>query len=281
MRARFRPVDTQDPNVNPNVVQPAYYNQVPNPGGVLTGADAITRMLSEPILVVERRMEMMNLILGFEQANKYVIMDGNGNQLGFMEEEDFGFVKALMRQVYRLHRPFKVNVYDNGGNHLMTISRKFSFINSKIKAILPASQGDGIIIGESQQQWHLWRRKYNLFQHHSNEEYDQFAAIDAPFLSFAFPARDREGAIMGAVDRNWVGLGREFFTDTGIYVLRMDPSAFLAVPEVGKVVGPMTLDERAVLLATAVSIDFDYFSRHSRSSGGLLSLGGGDYFDDN
>lgn len=40
----------------------------------------------------------------------------------------------------------------------------------------------------------------------------------------------------------------------------------------------MTLDERAVMLATAVSIDFDYFSRHS-GHGGFMPVGvfGGGY----
>lgn len=32
----------------------------------------------------------------------------------------------------------------------------------------------------------------------------------------------------------------------------------------------MTLDQRSVMLATAVSIDFDYFSRHSQGSGGFF-----------
>jgi hypothetical protein len=36
----------------------------------------------------------------------------------------------------------------------------------------------------------------------------------------------------------------------------------------------MTLDQRAVMLATAVSIDFDYFNRHS-SAGGMPIWGPG------
>ena len=32
----------------------------------------------------------------------------------------------------------------------------------------------------------------------------------------------------------------------------------------------MTLDQRAVMLATAVSVDFDYFSRHGRRGGGIM-----------
>jgi hypothetical protein len=41
----------------------------------------------------------------------------------------------------------------------------------------------------------------------------------------------------------------------------------------------MSLDQRAVMLATAVTVDYDYFSRHSRGSGGMLPfmmMGGGE-----
>ena len=64
-----------------------------------------------------------------------------------------------------------------------------------------------------------------------------------------------------------------------------DPSASLEgkgdIQGVGQVAGGgrgMTLDERAVMLATAVSIDFDYFSRHS-GRGGFMPYGvfGGGY----
>ena len=32
----------------------------------------------------------MNLFIGFEQANKYVIMNSSGQQIGYMEEKDVG-----------------------------------------------------------------------------------------------------------------------------------------------------------------------------------------------
>lgn len=39
-----------------------------------------------------------------------------------------------------------------------------------------------------------------------------------------------------------------------------------------EVVRPLSIDERTLVLATAVSIDFDYFSQHSHGSG-LLPFG--------
>ncbi|ODQ68028.1 Scramblase-domain-containing protein [Nadsonia fulvescens var. elongata DSM 6958] len=263
--------------------QPAYEHyypysfNVPNPGGILQPSDALVRILEQPTIVLERKVEFMNLFLGFEQANRYTIMDPVGNHIGYLEEEDFGIMKAVMRQVYRLHRPFSVRVLDRYQNHVMTIRRPFSFINSHIKSILPSTgNNEGIILGETKQSWHLWRRRYDLYLAEGQEEYRQFGTVDSGFLGFSFPVFDETGAIIGAIDRNWVGIGREFFTDTGVYVLRMDPSSFQGLEsEYGKdtvISGPLTLDQRAVMLGNAVSIDYDYFSRHS-GRGGLFSAG--------
>lgn len=273
-----------------------------------------TTILNEPTIIVERQIEMMNVFLGFEQANKYAIMDVLGNKIGYMQERDFSFMKSIMRQVYKLHRPFTVDVFDNWGNLLLTIVRPFSWINSHIKAILPedmavnnnvaktsyshphissssqfggnlptpqtVSTSEGTLVGESVQNWHLWRRRYELFQRDSDSpnSFTQYSQIDAPFLSFEFPLLDESGKIMGSVDRNWVGLGRELFTDTGIYVVRMDSTQSFEGVYPPEIVSDhvLNLDQRAVVLANAVSIDFDYFSRHSNGSGGLIGFGGYD-----
>ncbi|CCE91224.1 Aim25p TDEL_0C03350 [Torulaspora delbrueckii] len=272
-----------------------------------------TTILNEPTIVIERQLEMMNVFLGFEQANKYAIMDVLGNRIGYMQERDFSIGKAILRQIYKLHRPFTVDVFDNWGNVIMTIRRPFSWINSHIKAFLPPittveqdyvkqsstlekevhssspfgnvpqpqyiddSQGEGILVGESIQNWHLWRRRYELFQRDLGSEgsFSEYGQIDAPFLSFEFPVMDANGKIMAGVDRNWVGLGREFFTDTGVYVIRFDSKQSFenVYPPDLLSDSVLDLDQRAVLLANAVSIDYDYFSRHSRHSGGLLSFG--------
>ena len=49
----------------------------------------------------------------------------------------------------------------------------------------------------------------------------------------------------------------------------MDPASFSGMGNIyPSVAGPLTLDQRAILLGNAVSIDFDYFSRHSTGPGG-------------
>lgn len=187
------------------------------------------------------------------------------------------------------------------------------------------------MIGEAQQQWAPLRRKYNLFLFHqppntetdlstrqissgdlpmsssqqlqvsetapnsSAGEFNQFAYVDEPFLSWDFSLRSAESQLIGSVNRNWGGLGKELFTDTGVYALRMDAAGSVQQPQIpgassGRTdVVPydrkspgMTLDQRAVMLATAVSIDFDYFSRHSGAGSGMgwmplwFPMGGGE-----
>lgn len=122
----------------------------------------------------------------------------------------------------------------------------------------------------------------------------QFAYVDEPVLSWDFSLRTANAQLIGSVNRNFVGFAREIFTDTGVYALRMDSAGLEdqrlqedaararlhsnIEPPKREVPPPMTLDQRAVMLATAVTIDFDYFSRHSGSSGmlpyGMLGLGG-------
>jgi uncharacterized protein YxjI len=157
---------------------------------------------------------------------------------------------TVLRQVYRLHRPFHVDVFDEGGELVLTVKRSFSLINSHIKVLYA-----GEVVGESVQRWHLWRRRYDLFVKNDAGDFVQFGEIDSPFLAFAFPVRDEDGTVLASIDRNWVGLAREMFTDSGVYVVRMGSEK-------------RSWQQRAVLLANAISVDFDYFSRHSGNTAG-------------
>lgn len=145
---------------------------------------------------------------------------------------------------------------------------------------------------DSSRQWHLWRRKYNLFQERG-DVLRQFARIDGGFLAWDFWLKDKDDRLVATINRNFRGLGRELFTDTGQYVIRFDaagteldmpPGSEISV-QGQTIVLPeradkgLTLDQRAMALATAVSIDFDYFSRHSGSGGfgfPFILFGGGD-----
>ena len=323
-----------------------------DPDGVLPRDHPAMAILGNSSLVIQRQLELMNVMLGFEQANRYIIMDGNGQTLGYIAEQDHGIGRTMARQFFRTHRSFTTHIFDAQQREVLRIHRPFAYINSRIRIYDPVpeagfeSEGalvdaataehpmaqtsplkleDMRIIGEAQQQWAPLRRKYNLFFHRelsppredntprieSGERPTsettaltesttperaieagmvQFANVDEPFLSWDFTLRAADSKTIGNVNRNFRGFAREIFTDTGVYALRMDSAAqqnaALESSDSTDLVQhesegtALTLDQRAVLLATAVSIDFDYFSRHSGVGGGgfmpfFWPMGGG------
>ncbi|OCL09346.1 Scramblase-domain-containing protein [Glonium stellatum] len=317
-----------------------------DPHGVLKETHPAMPMLDNSSIVIQRQLEMMNVLMGFEQANKYVIIDPHGNHIGFLAEQEHGLGGAFARQMFRTHRSFMTHVFDRSEREVLRFHRPFSLISSRIRvydavrddfstghasstALQGISTGSVInetsaqvspipiqemrIIGAADQEWAPLRRKYNLFlarkfdqnkpnirapQLTSGElplstskalqvaegdprqvDFSQFARVDEPFLSWDFTLLSEDGRLIGSVNRNFAGFAREIFTDTGVYALRMDAASLAAEPPhlisnagayakdaMTESSPGMTLDQRAVMLATAVSIDFDYFSRHSSST---------------
>eukprot|EP00042_Codosiga_hollandica_P042804 m.396911 g.396911 ORF g.396911 m.396911 type:complete len:104 (-) comp56416_c0_seq15:170-481(-) len=73
---------------------------------------------------------------------------------------------------------------------------------------------DGDEIGEVHMDWHLFRRKYDLFR-----KGVQFGRADAPLLSWTFPLNDQNDENFALVDKNFTGFAREIFTDAGQYAV--------------------------------------------------------------
>lgn len=63
---------------------------------------------------------------GFEQANKYVIMDAQGNHIGYMAEQEKGMANAMARQWFRTHRSFVTHVFDKHENEVLRVSQASS-----------------------------------------------------------------------------------------------------------------------------------------------------------
>ncbi|KAI9103119.1 Scramblase-domain-containing protein [Phlyctochytrium arcticum] len=258
------PVNTTETAVQPTIEDTVAVN-LPDrdaPDAVLSKASGAYSVLAHPALVVTRQMEMMNVLLGYEQANKYAIKTSSGQDVGFIAEEETSFSGVISRQLLRTRRPFKAVVLDQNGGIVLKIERPLKwFLNSTITV---RDENDNLI-GEVKQVWHIWRRKYDLFL-----KQRQSAVIDSGFWAWDFPMRDANNYQIGEVNRNFVGFAREIFTDTGAYAIHMDDAE--------RVSRPLSLDERALILTCAINIDIDYFSRHSGHHGGFMPIpffGGG------
>ncbi|CAI5506156.1 unnamed protein product [Closterium sp. Naga37s-1] len=247
---------------------------------------SLASLLARSDLVVTRRVEWGNMLLGYEQSNQYAIVDAHtGEHVGAIVESS----NWLMRQFLRAHRPFTASIHDAHGTLLLTVRRPMFFITSTIYVDLPGQKG----IGQVHRRWHLWKRVYDAYLHKQ-----QFARVVNPgFWWWSFALCDAEGQRLAEITRNWRGLGFEVFTDAGQYVVRFGSVRhwqqqqrdkqeqreregregeeekvqqyhqpwFSTEADEGPVLSvarPLSLLERAVCLALAVSLDNDYFSRH-------------------
>lgn len=93
-----------------------------DPDGVLNEKHPAISILSNSSIVVTRQLELMNVMLGFEQANKYVIMDPQGNHIGYMAEMELGMGNMMARQMFSTHRSFTTHVFDKHGKEVLRVS---------------------------------------------------------------------------------------------------------------------------------------------------------------
>src|SRR6266480_3818545 len=272
----------ETPPAQNNLLSPVHVRE--DPYAILKRDHPATSILANSSIVVQRQLEMMNILVGFEQANKYVIMDPQGNHIGYMAEQEHGLGNAMARQMLRTHRSFTTHVFDREQKEVLRFHRPFSWISSRIQVfdalkprpdlerssetkvvkgmetpqegvfgISPMRISEMRIIGEAQQEWAPFRRKYNLFLHrtarsdpidaesprenvgktslHGDRAIDtvnvvkaqdenppsvffsQFAYINEPILSWDFTLLSSDNKLLGSVNRNFSGFAREIFTD--------------------------------------------------------------------
>ena len=167
-------------------------NIPPDPHSILPDSHPALNILASSSVIIHRQLEMMNVFLGFEQANKYVINDAHGNVISFLAEQEHGLGNTLARQTFRTHHSFTTHVFDKNEREVLRLHRPLGWINSKIRvydavnkrtghytgsdaltgtSVAQGAQISGLplqdmrVIGEAQQIWAPLRRKYNLFLH--------------------------------------------------------------------------------------------------------------------
>jgi hypothetical protein len=79
-------------------------------------------VLSQPLLVVGRQLEMLNVLIGFEQVNKYSIKDANGHDVGFIAEEEKSWTSGLLRQLLHTRRAFNAVVLNQQGQPILRVN---------------------------------------------------------------------------------------------------------------------------------------------------------------
>eukprot|EP00884_Botryococcus_braunii_P006963 jgi/Botrbrau1/16268/Bobra.0066s0050.2 len=186
----------------------------------------LRQVFDNPALIVTRKIEWGTVLLGFEQANQYTILNEVGEVVALMAEDLGGLTRTLGRQALGTHRSFTATVFSADGSQILfRVRRPFYFVSSTMYIEGP----DGEVIGEVQQKWHPLRRNYELFL---GKRAGGLHLRPVPRLGVPHPRRRRiylwmTLLIMGgwwteswaSIDRNFQGFAKEIFTDAGKYVI--------------------------------------------------------------
>lgn len=196
---------------------------------------------------VHQSREWGEIITGFETRNKYKVLDETGQPIGFIAEQRNGLMGALLRFMLRSHRPMHIKVWNQNREELLDIQRPFHFFFSDMTVC-----SEGQELGIIRQRFGIIFKKYDLVDQHGKI----FARVRSPLWRLwtfkIFDSRDNE---KGIITKKWGGFMREIFTDEDKFKVEFQKFSAL---------------EKALIFATAITIDLDYFEENQSNQDGVI-----------
>ncbi len=207
----------------------------------------LAALLAHPQLYVQQRKEWTEILIDWETRNKYAVLDDDRRELAWIAERATGLGGALKRAIFRSHRAFEIDVIDRSGIVMINLSRSFFWFFSDLEVRIGEER-----MGSVRRRFGLLHKRYDLH----DQTGDVIASISSPLWRlWRFPISGTSASIA----KKWGGALREFFTDADTYLVDFADH-------------PWTPQQRAVILAAAISIDFDFFENNQGRGGGVLDV---------
>lgn len=187
-------------------------------------------------LIVRQIVERLEAFTGIETENRYGVLTSEGQELLYAYEES-GF---LGRMFLKSHRPLTISVVDNNNQHVLAASRGFFWINSHMYV----HDSDDQPVGSLHRQFAIMGRKFMLMDASGS----QIAEIRGQgiFRPNTFRIYDMQDQEIARITKQWSGMMREMFSDADTFHIEYYNQG-------------LGQDIRALILASAFSIDLDFF----------------------
>lgn len=212
----------------------------------------IETLLDGNQFIIKQNKEWLEILSGFETKNKYMIMNPQKEVIGHIIEEGSGFLKIIQRFFLKSHRPFTFSIFDTEGNRLLTAHRKFFWFFSDLFI-----ETENKKFGSIHRRFAFFQKKYSLIDKHAHELFTVKSPI---WRLWTFPIYDHLGNKMGVITKKWQGFLSEIFTDADAFLIDLTSQS-------------LTPEQKVLLFASGISIDFDFFDNNQGSSGLLDFLG--------
>lgn len=211
---------------------------------------------------VKQKVEILEILTGFETANKYTVKDQAGNKVFYVVEQ----TDVCSRLCLPACRPFLLVVKDLRGMDVLRIERKIDCTcccGLLCPDTVTVSTPSGQVLGSIVEKFSCIYPKLDL----KDATEKTCLKVKGPFLPMAFCGQGivfqvnaLNGVSIGAISKEYGGLVREFFTDADSFNMTfpadLDPSM------------------KAVCLGALFCIDFQYFEgSNSANQGGRRLFG--------
>ena len=240
------------------------HHQVLATVGILQG---LSFLKDASTLFVKQQEDALRIVTGWQSLNHYAIMDSDGRTLALLAERDQGFSSMIFRHFMRNRRSLIIDIFDGAGQVIAQLNRPFFWFFSSLYVTGP---GEIPNYGAVERRFSFWLPRYDL----CTPGGEPFGSLSCPFFGGAtlggsvmgnrnYDVYDRVGRKTGSsIMRVWNGLMR-VFSDEDTYCVQLTSE--------------WTAEQKLVILAAAVSIDFDSYEGDSsliQDGANIAGMGG-------
>lgn len=167
---------------------------------------------------VKQKIELLEILAGWESENKYSVKDQNGNKVFYVGEVS----NMCGRQCFGSSRPFTLDVKDNRGLDVLKFERELSctcfcglFCPDKLTVYTPQGQ----LLGTVNEEFDIIYPRFSINDAFGNTK----LKIVGPACPIScggasiFRVEALNGASVGTISKEWGGLVRELFTDADYF----------------------------------------------------------------
>ena len=196
-------------------------------------------------LLVKQIKEWGEILVGFESANRFEILDDNGDALGYAAEEGGGLGTVLLRNFFGRCRACKIHIFDAQGDEVGLGDKPFRFFFHRMEIY-----DHGEKIGAIQRRFSILHRKFTM----EDEKGNEILEILSPLFRIWTFKLHRDGVEVGRISKKWAGLLKEAFTDADVFGVEFSH------PE-------LPVQIRKLLLVAVFLIDFTCFEDNTNRRG--------------
>ncbi|XP_070802541.1 phospholipid scramblase 1-like [Pituophis catenifer annectens] len=202
-------------------------------------------------ILIHQQIELLEIITGFETANKYEIKNAMGQRVYFAAEEN----DCCTLNCCGPSRPFTMKIMDNMGREVINLMRPLRCSSCCFPCCLQEIEvyAQGTPVGYVKQTWDPCLPKFVI----QNEAREDVLKIVGPCVvcsccsDIDFEVLSLDENNVGKISKQWTGFVREAFTDADNFGIQF----------------PMDLDVKmkAVMLGACFLIDFMFFEHSGQN----------------